>query len=108
MNRASVADVENARRPPPDPPLPMGFMWMTAKMGGVLAGRYLARASILDWNRNYNNGRTIRFDTPVEAERIQRSFHLEDDTVIEKTHSISGRRGRKLKYQYVIRRTYYS
>lgn len=110
MNKVLVnvatAEPGPARRPPPDPPLPAGLMWQNTKMGGMYEGRYLARASILDWCRNWNNGRVIRFDTEAEAKHEQKSLHLEDSTLIEKTYVISGRRGHGLKHQYIIRLTY--
>jgi hypothetical protein len=108
MNRALeiVADAEAIRRPAPDPPLPSGFTWQTSVLGGggggPFGGRYLAKASI------WNSGRVTRFNTEKEAESMQKGLHLMDDTIIEKTYAISGRRGHKLKHQYVIRLTYRS
>jgi len=101
-----VAVAKVAKRPVADPPLPVGWIWQTSKLTGGFEGRYLAKASILDWNRNWNNGRVRRFDMKEAANYLQKGFHLEDDTVIEKTYCISGRRGHKLKHQYVIRLTY--
>lgn len=100
---------QNAVRVVRDPPLPANRRWLQATPRGRL-GFYLAVPAMMDFSRNWNLGRLLRYDTRKEAQHECNRLGLNGHAVIEEIKNCwdwkPAKRKTRKKIQFLIRRVF--